>query len=74
MALSIVVLIFKLKGYIRNCSCYRAVKILEDGVKVVERVVEKRLHRMVTVYEMRFGCMSVMKWNQYRNSHILVTG
>ena len=36
-ALSIVVPIFKGKGDIRNCSCYRAVKLLEYGVKVVER-------------------------------------
>ena len=48
-ALSIVVLIFKGKGDIRNCSCYRAVKLLEHGMKVVERVFEKRLCRIVSV-------------------------
>ena len=40
-ALSIVVPIFKGKGDISNC--YRAVKFLEHGMKVVERVLEKRL-------------------------------
>ena len=40
-ALSIVVPIIKGKGHIRNCSCYRAVKLLEHG-RVVERVFEKR--------------------------------
>ena len=58
MALSIVVQILKGKGDIRNCSCYRAVRILERGMKVVERVLDKRLHRIVTVNEMQFGFMS----------------
>ena len=58
-ALSIVVPIFKGKGDIRNCSCYRAVKLLEHCMKVVEGVLEKRLHRIVTVDEMQFGFMPV---------------
>ena len=37
-ALSIVVTIFKGKGDIRNCSCYRGAKLHEHGMKVVERV------------------------------------
>ena len=48
----IVVPIFKRKGDIRNCSCYRAVTLLEHGMKVVEMVFEKRLRRIVTVDEM----------------------
>ena len=40
-ALSIVATIFKGKGDIRNCSCYRAVKLFEHCMKVVERVLEK---------------------------------
>ena len=42
-ALRIVVPIFKGKGDIRNCSCYRAVKRLEPSMKVVEGVLEKCL-------------------------------
>ena len=38
-ALSIVVPIFKERGCIRNFCCYRAVKLLEHGMKVVERVL-----------------------------------
>ena len=53
----IVVPIFKGKGDIRNCSCYRAVKLLEHSMKVVERVLEKRLCRIVSVDEMQFGFM-----------------
>ena len=51
-ALSVVVLIFK-----GNCSCYRAVELLEHGMKVVERVFEKMLRRIVSVDEMQFCFM-----------------
>ena len=40
-ALSIVVPIFKGKGDILNCSCYRAVKFLEHEMKVVKRMPQK---------------------------------
>ena len=40
-SLSIVIPIFMGKVDIRNCSCNRAVKHLEHGMKVVERVFEK---------------------------------
>ena len=40
IALNIVVPIYK--GDIRNCSCHRAVKLLEHGMMVVERVFEKK--------------------------------
>ena len=39
-ALSIVVQIFMGKGDIRNCCCYRAAKLRELGMKVVEMVLE----------------------------------
>ena len=55
--LSIVVAIFKGKGDIRFCSCYGAVKPLECGMKVVKRVLEKRLCRMVSVDNLQFGFM-----------------
>ena len=51
------VAIFNGKGNIRNCSCYGAVKLLEHGMKVVERFFEKRLCRIVSVDEMQFGLM-----------------
>ena len=37
---------------IMNCSCYRAAKLLEHGMKMVERVLEKRPHGIVSVDEM----------------------
>ena len=55
--LSIVAPIFIGEGDIRNCSCNISVAPLEHGMKVVERLLEKRLHRIVTVDEMQFGCM-----------------
>ena len=41
LALRIVVPIFKGKGGVRNCSCHRAVNLLEHGIKVVESLLEK---------------------------------
>ena len=54
-ALSIVVPIFKRNGDIRNSSCYRARKLPEHGMKVLEMVLEKRLQRIVSVDEMQHG-------------------
>ena len=58
MGSSIVVPVSEGKGDIRYCSCYRAVKLLENGMKVVERVLEKRLCIMVSVGVRQFGFMS----------------
>ena len=58
LALRIVVPIFMGKGGIRNCSTFKAVKLLQHGMKVVEKVLEKRLCRIVSVDEMQFGFMS----------------
>ena len=55
--LSIVVSTFKRKGNIRNCCCCYAMKRLEHGMKVVERVFEKRLCRIVSANEIQFGFM-----------------
>ena len=49
--------IFKGKGDIGNCSCYRAVKLFEHGMKVVKRVLDNWLHTVVSVDEMQFGCL-----------------
>ena len=39
--LIIVIPIFKGKDDIQNCSCYLALRLLEYGMKVVERVLDK---------------------------------
>ena len=48
---------FKGKCVIGRCSCHRAVKLLEHGMKVVEMVLAKRLCRIMKVNEMQFGFM-----------------
>ena len=40
--LSIVSHIFMGKGDIRNCSYYRAVKLVEHGMKVFDKMLEKK--------------------------------
>ena len=40
-----------------DCASYRGVKLLEHGMKVVERLLEKRLRRLVKVDQMQFGFM-----------------
>ena len=39
---SVLVPIFKKKD-VRNCKIYSRVKVLEHGMKIVERVLEKRI-------------------------------
>ena len=48
-ALCIVFPVFKWKCDISNCSHYRAIKLLEYGMKVVPMALKKRLHSIVTV-------------------------
>ena len=45
------------KGDISDCNCYGAVKHLEHGMKVIERVLEKGLCGLVTINKMQFGFM-----------------
>ena len=40
-----------------NCSAYRGVKLLEHGMKIVERILEKRIRVLVEVDDMQFGYM-----------------
>ena len=54
---SVMLPIFKRKGDIRSCASYRGVKLLEHGMKVVERVLEKRIRGMIALDDMQFGFM-----------------
>ena len=45
------------KDDISNCSCYGAVKLLEHGLLVVEKVLGKRICGIVIVDEMQFCFM-----------------
>ena len=53
-ALSVVVPIFKGKGDAMTYGAYRGMKLLEHAMKIVEKVLERRLQRMVKVDEMQF--------------------
>ena len=49
--------LYKGKGDAKSCSNYRSVKLLEHGMKVVERVFEERLRKAIDVSEMQLGFM-----------------
>ena len=55
--MSTVVPIYKKKGSVMDCASYRGVKLLEHRMKVAERLLEKRLRRLVKVDQMQFGFM-----------------
>ena len=54
---SVVVPIFNGKGDVMNCGSYRGVKLLEHGMKIIERVLERRIRALVDVDEAQFGFM-----------------
>ena len=56
-ALSVVVPIFKGKGDAMSCGAYKGVTLLEHAMKIVEKVLERRMQRMVKVDEIQFGFM-----------------
>ena len=54
---SVVVPIFKGKEDVMDCGAYRGVKLLEHAMKIVERVLENRIRKLVMIDEMQFGFM-----------------
>lgn len=54
---SLLVPVYKGKGDVRECGSYRGVKLLEHGMKVLERILDKRLRQRIKVDEMQFGFM-----------------
>ena len=40
-----------------NCGSYREVKLLEHGLKIIERVLERRIRALVDFDEAQFGFM-----------------
>ena len=42
-ALSIVLSMFKVNGYVTYCSCHGTIGLLEHEIKVVERVLERKI-------------------------------
>ena len=56
--LSTLIPIYKGKGDPMECGPYRAIKLLELGMKVLERVLERRLRMKVNIDDMQFRFMS----------------
>jgi hypothetical protein len=54
---SVLVPLYKGKGDVRDCGAYRGVKLLEHGMKIVERVFLRRLRELVEIDEMQCGFM-----------------
>ena len=48
--------IFTGKGDVRLCN-YRGIKLLEHGIKVIERIFERNLWKVVKLDEMKMGFM-----------------
>ena len=40
-----------------NCGSYRGLKLLEHGMKIIERVLERRIRAIVDFDEAQFGFM-----------------
>lgn len=65
---SILLPVFKGKGDPLVCGSYRAIKLLEHGMKVLERVLEKRMRAQVEIDEMQFG-VCLAKVQQMQEKH-----
>ena len=50
--------IYKGKGDVLECSSSRGIKLLEHGMKVAERVLERRLRQSVEIDKMQLGFRS----------------
>ena len=51
------VLIFKEKGDVMSCGSYRGVKLLEHGMKIIEKVLERRIRALVNFDKAQLGFM-----------------
>src|SRR2546425_4909900 len=47
--------VYKGKGNALECSSYRGIKLLEHVLKVLERVIEARIRKIVKIDEMQLG-------------------
>ena len=47
--------VYKGKGDAMECSSYRGIKLLEHVMKIMERVIEGRVRKIVKIDEMQFG-------------------
>src|SRR5664279_5259705 len=50
--------VYKGKGDAIECGSYRGIKLLENVMKILERVIDGRVRRIVKVDDMQFGFMT----------------
>ena len=50
-----IVPIYKQKGDPLECGNFRAIKLLEHGMKMFQKIVERRLRKLIIVNNMQFG-------------------
>ena len=50
--------VYKGKGDALECGSYRGIKLLEHVLKILERVIDARVRRIVKVDDMQFGFMA----------------
>ena len=55
---SVLVPLYKGKGYIKECGNYRGIKLMSHIIKLWERVIEARIRKEVTIAEQQFGFIS----------------
>ena len=49
--------LYKGKGNPLSCSAYRGIKLLELGLKVFDRIMDRRIRNRVVINESQFGFM-----------------
>jgi len=54
---SVILPLYKEKGYPTECGSYRGIKLLEHTMKVVERIFEHRIRQQTEADDMQFGFM-----------------
>jgi len=54
---SVVLPIYKGKGDPMKCGSCRGIRLLEHGMKVVERIFEHRIRLQIEIDDMQFGFM-----------------
>jgi len=54
---STVIPLYKNKGDVQDCNNYRGIKLLSHTIKLWERVIERRLRKIISILENQFGFM-----------------
>ena len=50
-----IVPVYKEKGDPIECGNYRGIKLLEHGLKIMEKILDKKLRKMISINQMQFG-------------------